>query len=66
MDETAGTVTFLGEGTKSLMGATFKFSGFEDLPFNEAELDPSQYAEALEANFPDGSTLLFAREWDVG
>ena len=65
VDESSGTVTLLGEGVKSLLGGTFRWADFDDLPFNEAELDPSQYAEVLEATFPDGEVLLFAREWDV-
>jgi hypothetical protein len=65
VDNAAGTVTLLGEGIKSLMGARFRFSASDDLPFKEADLDPWEYAEVLEATFPDGEILVFAREWEL-
>jgi hypothetical protein len=49
----------------SLVGASFRFSTFEDSPFAEADLRHWQFESQLEATFPDGRALVFAREWDV-
>jgi hypothetical protein len=48
-----------------LIGAAFKLSGFEDSPFNEADLTSDEFEEQLEAEFPDGRLLVFAKFWDL-
>jgi hypothetical protein len=64
-DEATGIVTLFGEGDINLHSASFRFSGFEDSPFNEADLGPEEFASSLEATLPDGRILVFAREWEV-
>jgi hypothetical protein len=64
-DESSGVVTLLGMEPLSLVGASFRFSTFEDSPFAEADLRHWQFESQLEATFPDGRALVFAREWDV-
>lgn len=63
-DATTGDVSVDGHSV-NLMGATFKFSDFEDSPFNEADLGPDEFESQLEATFPDGRVVVFARYWDV-
>jgi hypothetical protein len=65
VDEHSGIVTLFGEGEINLLGASFRFSGFEDSPFNEADLGPEEFESQLEATLPDGRILVLAREWDV-
>jgi hypothetical protein len=64
-DETSGAVTLVGEDSVSLVGASFKFSDFEDSPFAEADLKSWEFESQLEATFPDGRIFVFAREWRV-
>ena len=64
-DELSGVVTLLGREPISLVGAAFRFSTFEDSPFVEADLKPWEYESQLEATFPDGRVLVFAREWPI-
>lgn len=65
-DEQSGIVILFGEGEVNLFGASFRFSGFEDSPFNEADLGPEEFESQLEATLPDGRVVIFAREWNVG
>ena len=64
-NEQSGVVTLFGEGEINLLGASFTFSGFEDSPFNEADLGPEEFESQLEATLPDGRILVFAREWEI-
>jgi hypothetical protein len=64
-DERSGIVTLLGEGEIDLSDASFRFSDFEDSPFNEADLGADEFESQLEATLPDGRMLVFAREWEV-
>ncbi len=64
-DEQSGIVTLFGQDEINLLGASFRFSGFEDSPLNEDDLGPEEFESYLEATLPDGRILLFAREWDV-
>jgi hypothetical protein len=60
-----GKLLLRGEGEVNLVEASFKSSGWEDLPFNERELGPEEYESALEVTFPDGRILVLAQEWPV-
>jgi hypothetical protein len=64
-DAASGTVSLLGEGDISLVGASFRFSDWEDSPFNEADLGPEEFESTLEATFPDGRIVVFAQEWPL-
>jgi hypothetical protein len=65
-DEQTGMVSLFGEGDLMLTGASFKFSDFEDSPFIPGEGIGSMEdaMEQLEAAFPDGRILVFARLYD--
>ena len=64
-DETTGVVTLFGEGDINLLGASFRFSDFENSPFNEADLGPEEFESQLEARLPDGRIFVFARDWEL-
>ena len=64
-DQQSGVVTLFGEGEINLLGASFRFSGFEDSPFNEADLGPEEFESQLEATLADRRILVFAREWEI-
>jgi hypothetical protein len=58
-----GVLTLFGEGKVDLLGASFKFSDFEDSPFvGRGSMDNA--VERIEAEFPDGRMLVFARMYD--
>lgn len=64
-DAATGAVSLLGEGDIDLVGATFRFAGWEDSPFDERELSPEEFESSLEATFPDGRIVVFAQEWPL-
>jgi hypothetical protein len=65
-DEQTGIISLFAEGDFNLTGASFKFSDFEDSPFIAGEGIGSMgdAIEQLEAAFPDGRILVFARMYD--
>jgi hypothetical protein len=64
-DVQTGVVTLFGVGDVNLEGASFRFSDFNDSPFNEADLGPEEFESQLEATLPDGRVFVFAREWEL-
>lgn len=62
-DQGSGKVTFTDGRIIDLMGATLRFSTYEDSPFGEAGIGSMEDAEEqLEATFPDGSIFVFVLE----
>jgi hypothetical protein len=64
-DATTGVVSLSGEKDWNCIGASFLFFDWNDLPFDEKELGPSEFESSLEVTFPDGRVFVLAREWPV-
>ena len=60
-DETTGVVSLSGEPDWNLIGASFWFSEWDDVPFDEKELGPNEFESSLEVKFPDGRIVVLAR-----
>ena len=64
-DAAMGTASLFKGKEISLVGASFRFSEWEDSPFNEADLGPEEFRSSLEATFPDGRVFVLAEEWPL-
>ena len=64
-DAKTGVVSFSGERDWNLIGASFSFSEWDDVPFDETELGPNEFESSLEVKFPDGRIVVLAREWPL-
>jgi hypothetical protein len=64
-DPSMGYVKLGDEREFALVGASFKFSDFENTPFAAGNLGPDKFESQLEAVFPDSHLLVFAKLWDA-